>query len=156
MTSSCFLPMISRKRSSPRAEPGQGSAMATGHVIRLAGPWECQLGGVWHQIKLPGEIPAAAIAAQSAGRIAWRRRFHSPTRLELLQQVYLALDASWGNPDQVLLDGAVLEPDAALRWVVPLQYLRETSTHQLEIRLAAAQVQLATEFAAPVLILEEQ
>jgi hypothetical protein len=94
--------------------------------------------------------------SQGIGRIEWQRRFHSPTRIELLQQVWLELDQSWGEPEALLLDGAELQQRVGRRWRVPLDILREAPSHELIICLPAEQVQAETEFTAPRLILQER
>lgn len=130
--------------------------MESGHVIRLAGPWQCQLVNSSHSVRLPGGLSAEILLAECTTRISWHRRFHSPTRIELLQQVWLELDQSWGEPEALLLDGAELLQRMGRRWRVPLDILREAPSHELIICLPAEQVQAETELTAPKLILQER
>jgi hypothetical protein len=87
------------------------------HSIRLRGPWEIELleqgaskaspspGG---RVKLPCEW-GAVLGAGFQGTVVLKRTFHTPTGLDLGEQVWLVIDAVCGRAGVVLNDRPVGE-----------------------------------------------
>ncbi|MEX2171447.1 MAG: hypothetical protein WD851_19165 [Pirellulales bacterium] len=81
------------------------------HAIRLRGPWEYEplevLGGgplpPAGKVKMPCHW-AATLGATFRGSVLFRRIFHTPTGLDLDEQVWLVFDAIRGRGDVHLND----------------------------------------------------
>ena len=87
------------------------------HTIRLRGPWESEpLERMGSDVSLPppGKVTmpcdwSESLGADFRGAVLYRRVFHTPTGLDLGEQVWLAFGAVLGHANVVLNDQTIGE-----------------------------------------------
>lgn len=124
------------------------------HSIRLAGPWQRRVlsvpaGGTANSETVTVRMPCSVaedLGATFQGRVEYQRFFNRPTNIDTETNLALVCDHLMGRHVEFLLNGELLQSEAAIQGVYRLDLQgRLESRNELQIRFDVAPVQEETD-----------